>query len=254
MIEKKINITQIDEWCSLRSFTAARIALGRTGVSIPLKESLQFKMAHAHARDAVFSHLEKEMIFTALQFFQLPVFFLNSKTADRQTYLQRPDLGRRLNEDSVSKLINFKSKGYDVCISIADGLSSTAVNMHAVKVLMLLVPLLQELKISVAPFCIVEQGRVAINDEIASLLKSKLSLILIGERPGLSSADSMGAYLTYEPVAGLTDESRNCISNIRPDGLGYTAAAEKILYFIRESMRLKISGVQLKDNNRPALR
>lgn len=239
---------QPDAWSSLRSFTAARIALGRTGVSVPLKESLHFKMAHAHARDAVFSHLEKGKIFTALQAFQLPVFFLHSRAIDRQNYLQRPDFGRCLNEESVSKLANFKSKGYDISISIADGLSASAVNEHAVNVLLLLFPLLQEFKLSVAPFCIVEQGRVAASDEIGSLLQARLSLILIGERPGLSAADSMGAYLTYNPTIGLTNECRNCVSNIRPDGLDYRTASEKLFYLIKEAFRLKISGVQLKDN------
>lgn len=239
-----------DPWGSLKLFTAARIAMGRTGVSVPVQEALQFKMAHAHARDAVFSRIEKEKIFTALQFFQQPVFFVHSKAADRYIYLQRPDLGRRLNEDSVTKLVNYKSSGYDVCINIADGLSSAAVNMHALEVLRILVPRLQQLKLRIAPFCIIEQGRVAISDETASLLKTKISLILIGERPGLTAADSMGAYLTYSPEVGLTDESRNCISNIRPEGMSYTNAAEKIYYLINESIRLKISGVHLKDNNR----
>jgi ethanolamine ammonia-lyase small subunit len=248
LIEKKNHIIQKDEWASLRSFTNARIALGRTGVSVPVQEALQFKMAHAHARDAVFSHLEKDKIFAALQVFQQPVFFLQSKAADRHVYLQRPDLGRSLNNDAVTKLSNFKSKGYDICISIADGLSSTAVNMNAVQLLILLMPLLQEIKLTVAPFCIVEEARVAISDEIASLLKTKISLIFIGERPGLTAADSMGAYLTYNPLIGLTDESRNCISNIRPEAMNYDIAANKIFYLIRESLRLKMSGVALKDN------
>jgi ethanolamine ammonia-lyase small subunit len=249
LTEKKDHINQVDAWTSLRSFTAARIALGRTGVSVPINEVLQFKMAHALARDAVFSHLEKEEIFTALEFFQRPVFFLHSKATDRHSYLQRPDLGRRLNEGSVKKLNNFKSKGYDISLTIADGLSSTAVNMHAVKLLLLLVPMLQEQKIALAPFCIVEQGRVAVSDETGNLLKAKLSIILIGERPGLSAADSLGAYLTYDPSVGLTDESRNCISNIRPQGLSYDVAAKKILYLIKQSFQLKLSGIRLKDNN-----
>jgi len=253
LIEKKDHISHVDAWTSLRSFTAARIALGRTGVSVPVNEVLQFKMAHAHARDAVFSHLEKEKIFTALQFFQQPVFFLHSQAMDRYIYLQRPDLGRRLNEDSVKKLNNFKSKGYDISICIADGLSSTAVNIHAIKLLLLLVSMLQEQKISIAPFCIVEQGRVAVSDETGNLLKAKLSIILIGERPGLTAADSLGAYLTYNPSIGLTDESRNCISNIRPEGLNYEAAAEKIFYLINQSFRLKLSGIHLKDNNQQFL-
>ncbi|HRH60047.1 MAG TPA: ethanolamine ammonia-lyase subunit EutC [Chitinophagaceae bacterium] len=249
---EKQNIIQTtvvkDSWASLKSYTAARIALGRTGVSVPLDESLQFKMAHAHARDAVYSILQKENLIEALQQFQLAVFSLHSKAKDRQEYLQRPDYGRRLNDDSANHLQQFKSEGYNICITVADGLSATAINEHAVAVLRELIPELQKNNFTIAPLCLVQQGRVAISDETGFLLKAKISLILIGERPGLSSPDSMGAYLTYKPQLGLTDESRNCISNIRPEGLQYNLAAEKIFYLIKESLRLKISGVGLKDN------
>jgi len=245
---KKSKTVQPDAWSSLRSLTAARIALGRTGTSIPLKESLLFKMAHAHARDAVFSVIDKGSIINALEEMNQPYLVLNSKAKDRNEYLHRPDLGRRLNDHSLEKLLTYNRKGFDVAIMIADGLSAIGINTHAIRVFKMLAEKLGAANISSAPACIVQQGRVAIADEIGELLKVKLSLILIGERPGLSSPDSMGAYLTYNPKIGLTDESRNCISNIRPEGLNYAAAVDKIFYLIKESLRLKLSGVRLKDN------
>jgi len=245
---EKNKIVQPDPWSSLRSFTAARIALGRTGVSVPLKESLQFKMAHAHARDAVFSMLDVDLLTGAMDEMDLPYFILNSKAKSRNDYLRRPDLGRRLDNYSLERFPVYSSKGFDVAVIIADGLSATGINTHAVPVFKLLAEKLSATNYSLAPVCIVYEGRVAIADEIGALLKARLSVILIGERPGLSSPDSMGAYITYDPKIGLTDESRNCISNIRPEGLNYAPAAEKIFYLINESLRLKISGVKLKDN------
>ncbi len=236
-----------DAWYSLRAYTAARIALGKTGVAIPLHETLQFRLAHAYARDAVYSVLKKDELLSSLSAFHLPVFLIHSMANNRNEYLQRPDLGRRLNDDSVKKLGNFHSNGFDVCIVVADGLSATAINEHAIPVLQQLIPLLQKAKFNVAPLCLAEEGRVAIADEIGFLLSAKISVILIGERPGLSSPDSMGAYLTYHPLVGLTDEKRNCISNIRPEGLIFSLAAEKIFHLLKESLRLKISGVALKD-------
>jgi ethanolamine ammonia-lyase small subunit len=246
-IEKQKPV-QTNAWSSLKSFTAARIALGRTGVSVPLKESLQFKMAHAHARDAVFSMLGEKALIASLEKIHHPYFLLHSQANDRNAYLQRPDLGRRLNDASIKQLENYISKGFDIAVVIADGLSATAINTHAIPVFKLLEEKFLSANISFAPVCIVKEGRVAIADEIGALLKCKLSLILIGERPGLSSPDSMGAYITYGPGVGLTDESRNCISNIRPEGLNYQAAADKIFYLVKESLRLKLSGVKLKDN------
>jgi ethanolamine ammonia-lyase small subunit len=246
---KKSKAIQPDVWSSLRSFTAARIALGRTGISVPLKESLQFKMAHAHARDAVFSVLDENELTNTLEEMNQPWFFLHSKAKDRNEYLRRPDLGRRLNNSSLEQLQTCNSRSFDVVIVVADGLSAMGINTHAMQVFRLLAKKLVSANISFAPVCIIKQGRVAIADEIGELLKAKLSLILIGERPGLSSPDSMGAYLTYNPKVGLTDESRNCISNIRPEGLNYQAAADKIFYLIQESLRLKLSGVKLKDNS-----
>lgn len=245
-----VNRVPADPWASLRAFTPARIALGRTGTAIPLQEVLQFRMAHAHARDAVHSLLNTEALITQLQNFKLPVNLLHSEAADRYEYLQRPDKGRRLNETSAGLLSSIASDGVQdaVAIVLADGLSATAVNNHAFPLLEMLLPSLQQASIAVAPLSIVQQGRVAIGDEIGNLLKATLAVVLIGERPGLSSPDSLGVYLTYRPQPGLTDEARNCISNIRPEGLNYQAAATKLFYLIQESLRLQLSGVSLKDN------
>jgi ethanolamine ammonia-lyase small subunit len=247
-MEDKKNIIQYDSWMLLRQFTQARIALGKTGVSVPASENLQFKIAHAFARDAVHAVLNKTTLVNQLQKFNHPVVLLHSKAIDRQQYLQRPDFGRQLNETSVNLLKKENNNPlYDICINIADGLSATAVNNHAIPLLQTLFPILINQGYTIAPLCVIEQGRVAISDETGQLLNAKISIILIGERPGLSSPDSMGIYLTYNPVVGNTDEQRNCISNIRPEGLNYTAATQKIFHLVKESLRLKISGVQLKD-------
>lgn len=251
---QKHSSVEADVWQPLKAFTDARIALGRTGVAIPLKESLNFKMAHAHARDAVYSELNETALIEDLKKFKLPIYTLHSKAQSRHEYLQRPDYGRQLNQVSKEQLQGDNPK-MDVAIIIADGLSATAINNHAVHLLDILIPFLQQLGFSIAPpeksglaLSIVHQGRVAIADEIGFLLNAQFSIILIGERPGLSSPDSMGAYLTFNPKIGLTDESRNCISNIRLEGLSYKNAAKKILYLVKESFRLQYSGVDLKDN------
>jgi len=242
-----------DTWESLKAFTNARIALGRTGIATPLKEVLDFRMCHAHARDAVYSILKVDELIGSLQQFQMPIVFASSKANDRATYLQRPDLGRKLSEASVTDLKNETSYPADIAIVIADGLSATAINEHAVHVVKKLIPLLKQSVLTIAPLVIIQQARVAIADEIGSILQAKLSLILIGERPGLSSPDSMGAYITYQPSPGKTDESRNCISNIRPEGLGYDLAAEKIAKLIKASLQLRLSGIMLKDEEQNLL-
>ena len=238
-----------DSWESLKAFTKARIALGRTGVAPPLKELLDFRLCHAHARDAVYSVLELDKLEEGLQQFQSSVIIVASQAADRSVYLQRPDYGRKLDKPSSSNLKNESSYSVDVSITIADGMCATAINKHAVPVLKKVIPLLKQSVLTIAPLVIAQQARVAIADEIGSLLNAKLSLILIGERPGLSSPDSMGAYITYNPSAGTTDESRNCVSNIRPEGLNYALAAEKIIKLIKASLQLKLSGIMLKDED-----
>ncbi|QCR22325.1 ethanolamine ammonia-lyase subunit EutC [Pontibacter sp. SGAir0037] len=239
--------TETDPWDSLNAFTAARIALGRTGTSVPLRASLAFKMAHAHARDAVYSSLDIGKLLPDLQRLHIPVQLLHSQATDRQEYLQRPDLGRRLDRPSYELLQGAGTAGTDVALVLADGLSATAVNAHAIPLLQLLLPEMQKADFSLAPVTVVEQARVAIADEIGALLHAKLSIILIGERPGLSSPDSLGAYFTFDPKPGLTDEARNCVSNIRPEGLPYAAAASKIFYLAQEALRRKLTGVALKD-------
>lgn len=237
-----------DSWVALKAFTNARIALGRSGIATPLKEVLDFKMCHAHARDAVCSELNVDELERSLDLFQMPLIKVKSRAGDRSTYLQRPDLGRTLSESSITHLQNESSHSTDVAIIIGDGLSAIAINEHAAHVLKKLIPLLKQSVLTLAPLVIAEQARVALADEIGSILQAKLSLILIGERPGLSSPDSMGAYITFDPKPGTTDEARNCISNIRPKGLNYDLAAEKIAKLVKASLHLKLSGISLKDD------
>lgn len=231
----------------LKVFTPARIGLGRVGSAMPLKAYQEFKLAHAHARDAVYSELDIDTLTGSLTKFKIPVLHLHSAAAYREQYLQRPDLGRKLNDESAEDIKNYHSDCH-LAIIIADGLSAAAVNDNTIQLLEELIPALRSEKLRLCPVVLVEQGRVAIADEIAYALGAKLSLILIGERPGLSAADSVGAYLTYEPKPGLTDEARNCVSNIRPQGLSSNAAAKKIFYLIMEAFKLKLSGLNLKDN------
>ncbi|MDN3583321.1 ethanolamine ammonia-lyase subunit EutC [Mucilaginibacter flavus] len=245
----KRNIPQeIEPLKALQEFTSARIAIGRVGTSIPLKQSLDFKLAHAHARDAVYSVLDIDHLTESLRRFELPVLHLHSQITDRRQYLQRPDLGRKLNDTSIDHLRDITTMSSDVAIIIADGLSAMAISENTLGLLKELIPLLTASGYKLAPITLVEQGRVAIGDDIGHGLKAKLSLMLIGERPGLSSADSLGVYLTYKPRPGLTDEMRNCVSNIRPKGLSYKKAAKKIFYLINEAFTRKLSGVELKDN------
>ncbi len=244
----KSDLINTDPLIALKQFTDARIAIGRVGDSIPIKESLEFKLAHAHARDAVYSVLDFELLNKRLAEFNLPILSLHSKAFSRHNYLKRPDYGRQLNDKSINELKDYNNES-DITIIIADGLSATAINENASELLSALIPMLISANFTIGPLCLVEQGRVAIGDEVGYYLKAKYSIVLIGERPGLSAADSLGAYLTYCPKPGLTDESRNCVSNIRLQGLNYKLAAEKIFYLVTESFKLKLSGIVIKDNN-----
>ena len=241
--------TEPDPWAALRAFTAARIALGRVGTSAPLREALAFKLAHAHARDAVYSTLATDELLAGLHSLHLPMCPVHSCAATRQEYLQRPDWGRRLNEASAALLSQQAADDHDIAIVLADGLSATAVNDHALPLLRLLLPELQQAGLRMAPVVLAEQARVALGDEIGHLLRARLVLVLIGERPGLSSPNSLGAYFTYAPRPGLTDEARNCVSNIRPEGLAYPLAAAKLIFLVCEALRLRLSGVGLKDQS-----
>ncbi|WP_341226954.1 ethanolamine ammonia-lyase subunit EutC [uncultured Arcticibacterium sp.] len=232
-----------DPWSKLRTLSKARIALGHVGGSLPLREVLDFKLAHANAKDAIDSSLNTESLLGQLKTFGLPIFQVSSQISDRKEFLKRPDLGRRLSTESVDDLKESKQT-FDLIIILADGLSAEAINTHAVETLQNLLPKILE-KYSVA-IILASQARVALADEIGSLLSAKMTAIFIGERPGLSSPKSMGIYTTYKPAIGLTDESRNCISNIHEDGLSYHEAAEILHYLINESFRRQLSGVNLK--------
>ena len=243
------NIVQSDPWQSLRQFTNARIALGRTGSSLPTKEILNFGYAHAMARDAVHIALDITPLETDLQHLGLHSLVVRSSATDRHTYLLRPDLGRRLDDASRTLLQKYPiNKPIDLLLVIGDGLSSMAITRNAV-------PLIQEITQQIpddwnlGPIVIATQARVALGDDIGSLLNARMVAILIGERPGLSSPDSLGIYLTYNPNPGCTDADRNCISNVRPEGLGYEAAARKLVWLCGEAFRIRATGVGLKDES-----
>ncbi|HAO32141.1 MAG TPA: ethanolamine ammonia-lyase subunit EutC [Candidatus Competibacter sp.] len=237
-------------WHRLRRFTPARIALGRAGVSLPTQPQLEFQLAHARARDAVHlpfdpSELKKQLSARARE-----TQVLHSAATDRHQYLQRPDLGRKLDRASRERLTARASQApiaYDVAFVIADGLSALAVHQNAVPLIEAMTVKLQAVNWRVAPIMLVEQGRVAIGDEIGELLGVELVAVLIGERPGLSSPDSLGIYLSYQPRVGMTDAERNCISNVRPAGLSYATAAHKLFNLMSEARRRRLSGVRLKD-------
>lgn len=241
--------THADPWTQLKGFTRARIALGRVGSSLPTKEVLDFGLAHAMARDAVHLALDTQALQLALESEGNQVVQVQSKAMDRASYLLRPDYGRKLDDASVAQLEDTKSaSGIDFLVVVGDGLSSLAVERHVQ-------PLLAEIsKVTPAewttgPVVIASQARVAIADEIGEIMGARMVVMLIGERPGLSSPDSLGIYLTYNPKAGLSDADRNCISNVRPEGLNYGAAAKKMMWLAKESMRLKVSGIALKDES-----
>lgn len=245
MSKNTLIITQ-DPWEKLRQYTDARIALGRAGISLPLKEYLRFKLAHARARDAVYQPVQTGDILSSLETDKRNVLLLHSMAPTRMEYLTRPDMGRVLNHTSRDLLCSEKS-GFDLCIVICDGLSAPAVNETAAAVTNGLIKLVDQTTLSASPVCMVTNGRVAIGDEIGSLLKAKMVVMLIGERPGLSSPNSLGAYITCKPKPGTTDEARNCISNIRHGGMTVSKAVRKIAYLVEEGFRIGETGVRVKD-------
>jgi ethanolamine ammonia-lyase small subunit len=235
-----------DPWSSLRRFTSARIALGRAGGSLPTAELLDFALAHAAARDAVHSVLDVPALMRDLEPIGLPVIVCKSQVSDRTLYLQRPDLGSRLDPASRDALAVLAGEA-DVSIVISDGLSATAAAAHAASLLKELIPMLRAHGLSLSPLVIAPFGRVAVQDEVGAALGSRASLIVLGERPGLGCPDGLGGYLVYDPRPGNTNAQRNCVSNIRPAGLPIPAAAATLEYLIGQSIRRKISGIQLKD-------
>lgn len=259
-------------WEGLRAFTDARIALGRAGVSLPTRAQLAFQFAHAQARDAVHLALDADAVLDALRGLGHDTLRLHSAAADRHVYLQRPDLGRRLDDASRECLRAWRcaaalppgaetpgpdardaahpvagARPFDVAFVVADGLSPLAIGRHAVPFLQALLPRLQGEGWRIAPLTVAEQARVALADEVGELLGARLSVILIGERPGLSSPDSMGLYMTWMPRAGLTDAHRNCISNVRASGLPYDEAARRLHGLMARARDRQVSGVSLKE-------
>src|SRR5262245_5349495 len=240
-----------DRWNKLRGATPARIALGRAGGSLPTEEWLTFKSAHAAARDAVHNEFHAGDFAEEIEKLGIETVIVDSAARDRMTFLQRPDLGRRLADRSVHRLQQVTPSMLSIVVS--DGLSALAVHRQVPLVLKILLPLLRDDGVTLAPVVIARFGRVALEDQIGQLLGAELALILIGERPGLGSPDSLGAYLVYGPKPGNTDANRNCVSNIRPEGLPIEAAAETIRYLVTEALRRKLSGIGLKDERGLAL-
>lgn len=237
-------------WSHLRQLTPARIALGRAGASLPTEAQLDFQFAHAQARDAVHLTLDTGELAAQLQERGFNTLQLHSAATDRYIYLQRPDLGRRLDDASAERLGDHAQQhtaGYDLAIVIADGLSALAVQRHALPLLQRIEEQIEKDGWSLAPISLVQQGRVALGDEVGARLKAKMVVMLLGERPGLSSPDSLGLYFTYAPKVGRTDADRNCISNIRLEGLSYNLAAHRLSHLMREACRRQLSGVSLKD-------
>ena len=233
-----------DPWQALRAHTAARIGLGRVGASMPTAELLRFGLAHAQARDAVHGRLDSVALAGALKAEGLASLQVKSMAPDRERYLLRPDLGRRLDPESRQLLED--APRADIALVIADGLSAQAAMRHALPVALLLRDALGGWP---APVIIAQQGRVALGDDIGAALGARLAIVMLGERPGLSSPDSLGIYLTWGPTPGRMDSERNCISKVRPAGLGYAAAAHKLHFLVGQSLRRQLSGVALKDDS-----
>jgi ethanolamine ammonia-lyase small subunit len=230
-------------WAMLRAFTPARIALGRAGSALPTAELLAFGLAHARARDAVHAALDGEALAIRLRALGLVPAIVRSAAPDRETYLRRPDLGRRLAEGT-----SLERSPAPIALAIEDGLSALAAERHAEPLVQALIALAPQRWAGV-PAAIALQGRVALGDEIGARFGAQLVAVLIGERPGLSSPDSLGAYLTFAPRIGRTDAERNCVSNIRPEGLGYQAAARRIDWLAAAALARGLTGVGLKDES-----
>jgi ethanolamine ammonia-lyase small subunit len=234
-------------WDALRQFTNARIALGRAGNSLPTAPLLAFNLSHAQARDAVHHPLDTDVLHEQLRAQSFNTLDVHSAAPDREHYLRRPDLGRQLSDESRAALKQLKVDSPEVVFVIADGLSAFAASKQSIPLLQAVCAKLTDWKIG--PVVVARQARVALGDEIGELLNAKLVAMLIGERPGLSSPDSLGIYLTYAPKVGCSDAQRNCISNVRPEGLNYESAAHKLHYLLTHARRLGLTGVGLKDDS-----
>jgi ethanolamine ammonia-lyase small subunit len=239
-------------WAEIAALTPARIALGRSGASLPTREVLRFGLAHAQARDAVHEPFRPDAIVKGLAALSFEAILVESAARSRADYLRRPDLGRGLSPESRD-LLTARRGAFDLAIVVADGLSSTAIHDNAVPFIAALKPHLDRQGLKLAPVVIAAQARVALGDEAGVALCARMVAVLIGERPGLSSPDSLGAYLTFAPKPSLTDAARNCISNIRPGGLSFTDAAFKLAWLIDQGFRRSLTGVDLKDESELAL-
>lgn len=244
-----------DPWTKYRALTAARIGLERAGVSVATAPLLHFRLAHARARDAVHATLDAALLARELGALGLRACVVRSAADSRAAYLMRPGLGRRL-ADGEAAALEAEVGHHDLAFVVADGLSAHAVQLHALPVLRLVLPALHADRWRVAPVVVALGGRVALGDVVAGALKAGAVVVLIGERPGLSSPDSMGAYLTWSPSAATTDADRNCISNIRPAGVCYAEAVHRMLFLLRSMRALGYSGIKLKDESDrpPAIR
>ncbi len=241
-------VTLAGRWAQLAALTPARIGLGRSGSSLPTREILRFGLAHAQARDAVHERLRPDDLAAELAALGLETLRVESAAPSREAYLRRPDLGRRLSDESRAALSRLRAE-FDLAIVLGDGLSATAIHRNAAPLLAALLPLLRARNLRIAPITIASQTRVALGDEVGELLGARMVAMLIGERPGLSSPDSLGVYMTFAPRRGMTDEARNCISNIRPGGLGYEEAGFRLAWLMGEALRRGLSGVGLKDES-----
>ncbi|HKN03422.1 MAG TPA: ethanolamine ammonia-lyase subunit EutC [Buttiauxella sp.] len=243
-----------DAWTVLRAFTDARIAIGRSGASLPTKEVLNFGLAHAQARDAVHQPFHSDEIGKELAEMGLPTLTVKSAAQDRHIYLNRPDLGRKLDDESRAMLQTSNIGSYDLLLVIGDGLSSHAVHRQSVALIRELLPYLNTLGLTLAPVVLAHQSRVALGDDIGEILNCKAVAMLIGERPGLSSPDSLGVYLTWKPERKRLESERNCLSNIRAEGLSHSAAAFKLAWLLEQAFLRRLTGVKLKDeSDNPAL-
>ena len=239
-----------DPWHALRSLTAARIGLARSGASLATAPLLDFRLAHARARDAVNAAFNAARISAAIGETGMPCVIGDSAAPDKRSYLMRPDLGRTLSPETESGLrTHSNTVRFDIAFIVSDGLSALAVETHAAPLLARVIPRLRDTSLSIAPVAILRHGRVAIGDRVAALLGAQCAVVLIGERPGLSAPDSMGAYLTWMPNVRTTDADRNCISNIRPAGIGYDDATRKLVHMVMAIRTARLSGVALKDSS-----
>ena len=239
--------SRLDRWRALQDRTPARVGLGRTGASLPTSVLLELSLAHARARDAVHASFDIEGVRQALSDHALPSITVQSRAGDRQTYLRRPDLGMRLEPAAAERLQD--EGGCDVVFVIGDGLSALAVHHHAVQLVATAVVAPAFAALKLAPVIIAQGARVALGDEIGQCLGARLVVMLIGERPGMSTPDSLGVYVTYDPRIGRSDAERNCISNIHERGLGIDAACGRLVWIVQQALLRQMTGVALKDES-----